>query len=50
MHPAKAWKKNETTAIGSSAPDMAAGFDVNAITTITKGSKRTITLEMESVA
>jgi hypothetical protein len=24
IHPAKAWKKNETTAIGSSAPDMAA--------------------------
>jgi len=50
MHPAKAWKKNETTAIGSSAPDMAADFSLNAITRITKGSKHTITLEMERVA
>jgi hypothetical protein len=37
MHPAKAWKKKETTAIGSSAPDIAVGFDVDANATITRG-------------
>jgi hypothetical protein len=39
MHPAKAWKKNDTTAIGNSAPDMVA-VDYQAVYIVEMWSQR----------